>query len=332
MFKTSLKLIFRNWWRNKTFTLISIISLTVGIACTALLISFVSYEYGIEKDNPNRDKLVWVMQKSSADSKYKWAYMKKGIAEQLKQKYPEVEDIFQFDEPWIIYVEVNNQKFDAPIILNADASFAKFFPFELLYGSWDALNSPNSIFLTEKQAQLFFGDENALGKQIRISDFFGKDTNYTIQGVIKNRAQSGITFDALFCNPDAKDGGSTFLKILEGTNLKQFEQKIKEDKIAVNNEEYYFYNFDDAISEVNSRHTQLHSRKDSLLLIGLISAILVLVIAIFNYVNMSFTRVLQQVKSLHTQKLMGLNQKMCVGKYFWIRFLQFLSPLRWHCC
>ena len=77
MFKTTLKLIFRNWWRNKTFTLISMLSLTVGIACTALLISFVSYEYGIEKNNPNRDQLVWVMQGSSDDSGSKWAFMKR---------------------------------------------------------------------------------------------------------------------------------------------------------------------------------------------------------------------------------------------------------------
>ena len=112
MFKTTLKLIFRNWWRNKTFTLISMLSLTVGIACTALLISFVSYEYGIEKNNPNRDQLVWVMQGSSDDSGSKWAFMKKEIAGQLKQKYPEVEDVLQFGSPFIKYVEVNNQKFD----------------------------------------------------------------------------------------------------------------------------------------------------------------------------------------------------------------------------
>ena len=72
MFKTALKLIFRNWWRNKTFTLISILSLTVGIACTALLISFVSYEYGIEKNNPNRNKLVWVMQDMPSNPEKKW--------------------------------------------------------------------------------------------------------------------------------------------------------------------------------------------------------------------------------------------------------------------
>ena len=305
MFKTAIKLILRNWWRNKTFTLISLISLTVGIACTALLISFVSYEYGIEKDNPNRDQLVWVMQESSADPGHKWAYMQKEVAGQLKQKYPVVEDILQFQAPMIKYVEVNNERFDSPTILNVDASFPSFFPFELLYGSWDAFNNPNSIFLSEKQAKLFFGDENPLGKQIRISEVFGKDTDYTVAGVIKNRDQSGISFDAIFNNPNTRNGGNTFLKLGKGTNLQQFEQKVKEDKIAMKNEVYYFYDFDDALSFENSRYTKLNSRKDSLLFIGLISAVLVLLIAIFNYVNLSFSRVLQQTKSLHTQKLMG---------------------------
>ncbi len=307
MIKTALKIIFRNWWRNKTFTLISIISLTVGIACTALLISFVSYEYGIEKNNPNRDRLVWVMQENPAYPGQRSAFMHKDIAGQLKQKYPEVEDFFQFEPPFVKYVEVDNQRFDALTILNVDASFPSFFPFKLLYGSWDALTQPNSIFLSEKQANLFFGDENALGKQIQISEVFGKDRDYTVEGVIKDREQSGIPFNALFCNPNIKNGGSTFLKLSKGTNLQQFEQKVKDDKISIKDEQYYFYDFDEAFSSANSRYT--HSRKDNLLFIGLISAILVLFIAIFNYVNMSFSRVLQQVKSLHAQKLMGAKPK-----------------------
>ncbi|MDO5665118.1 MAG: ABC transporter permease [Bacteroidia bacterium] len=309
MFKSSLKLIFRNWWRNKTFTLISILSLTVGISCTALLISFVSYENGIEKNNPNRDKLVWVMTEWANNPGMKTASVSKDIAGQLKQKYPEVEDVLQFQPPFMKSVEVNNQMFDAPIILNVSASFPEFFPFEMFYGSWDALNKPNSILLSEKQAKLFFGDENALGKQIRISEVFGKDKDYTVEGVVKNREQSAITFDALFCNPNALNAGATLLKVSEGTNLRQLEQKVKENNIAAKDEQYSFYNFDDAISSKYSRHSFWHSRKDSLLFIGLISAILVLVIAIFNYVNMSFSRVLQQVKSLHTQKLMGAKPK-----------------------
>lgn len=156
MFKTALKLILRNWWRNKTFMLISIISLTVGIAFTALLMSFVSYENGIEKNNPNLNKIVWVMQNTQPNSGNNWAYMRNDIAEQVKQNYPEVEELLQISNPWINYVEINNQKFDEFLMLNADISFSSFFPHEMLYGSWKALEDPQAIIITEEQANRFF--------------------------------------------------------------------------------------------------------------------------------------------------------------------------------
>ena len=56
----SFKLIFRSWLRNKTFTVISILSLAVGIACTNLLAAFVIHEYNIEQENPNKDRMVVV--------------------------------------------------------------------------------------------------------------------------------------------------------------------------------------------------------------------------------------------------------------------------------
>ena len=58
----SFKLIFRSWLRNKTFTVISILSLAVGIACTNLLAAFVIHEYNIEQENPNKVRMVVVKQ------------------------------------------------------------------------------------------------------------------------------------------------------------------------------------------------------------------------------------------------------------------------------
>lgn len=52
----ALKLVLRSWWRNKTFSIISIVSLAIGIACTNLLAAFVIYEFNIEADNPNKEK------------------------------------------------------------------------------------------------------------------------------------------------------------------------------------------------------------------------------------------------------------------------------------
>lgn len=311
MFKTSLKFIFRSWWRNKTFTLISLISLTVGIACTALLISFVSYEYGIEKNNSNRWKLVWVMQDMPSNPGEKVAYMSSDVPQQLKEKYPEVEDFLQLNSFDIKYVEINNQRFDPIQIINVDKSFPQFFPFRLLYGSWEALNNPQSIVISEQMAQRFFGNENALGKQITVcSEGFDSEviTVYTVGAVTRNRPQSAVIFDGLICDPDNNWGGPTLLMMPPNTNLSQFETKVKTDKIPTLSEgQYYFHTFNQAISSTYTQQelTYWHYRKNNLLMVGLISAILVFLIAIFNYVNMGFSRILQQVKTLHSQKLMG---------------------------
>ena len=53
-----LKFVLRSWWRNKLFVTISLVSLVIGIACTNLLTAFVLYEYNIEYNNPNRDRIL----------------------------------------------------------------------------------------------------------------------------------------------------------------------------------------------------------------------------------------------------------------------------------
>lgn len=311
MFKTAIKLIFRNWWRNKTFTLIAILSLTVGIAFTNLLGAFVTYEYGIEKANPNKKRMIWVMQDMPSNPGKTVAYMQKGVPEQLKEKYPEVENFLQLNSFYTTYIEVNNQRFDPIEILNVNASFPSFFPFELLYGSWNTLNNPQSMIISEKQAQKLFGDENAIGKQITVSQTESKvdiKKTYTVGAVAKTRNQSAIIIDALICNPEENWGGPTLLMLSEKTDLRQFEEKVSKDKIpTLADRKYSFITLDQAISSTYNQQglSFWHYRKNSLLWVGFIAALLVFFIAIFNYVNMSFSRVMQEVKSLYTQKLMG---------------------------
>ncbi len=310
MIKTAFRLIFRNWWRNKMFTLISILSLTVGIACTVLLISFVSYEYGIESGNPNRDKMVWVMQERSDNSGRKSPYMNTEVARQIAQNYPEVEEFVQIERTWVDYVTVDGHNFDGPLILNVDTSFPLFFPFEMLYGSWESLNSPTNIIITESQASILFGNENALGKQIELNEFFGGSNTLTVGGVVKDRDQTAIKFDGIFSNSTKiiNKSANTLLKVVTPKSIKQLEVKVNEDEIALEGEKYFLYPFSDAISSNNlGQDDYWYHRNNDLILLGLISAILVFIIAVFNYVNMSFSRILQQVRVLYTEKLMGAN-------------------------
>lgn len=307
MFKTSLKLILRNWWRNKTFTLISILSLTTGIACTALLISYVSYEYGIEKKNPNLNQLVLATTSNINDQgSRKNMIISVEPLNQIKQSYPEVEDVLQLDMFWLNYIEVNNNKLDAPLILSASASFPQLFASEMLYGSWSTLADPGSVIITEKEANRLFGDENALGQEITMHDFYGKVTTVTVGGVMKSRSQSAIKFDALYYHSGKEASHFTLLKVSKGSNLEELQQKANKDIHLPDNKEFRFYSLSQAIdSHYITGDFFWYTRKDALLLTGLVSAILVFIIAIFNYVNLSFSRILQQIKTLHTEKLMG---------------------------
>ena len=89
----ALKLVFRSWWRNKTFSIISIASLAIGIACTNLLTVFTIHEYGIENGNPNKERIWMLNQDSPMASGEKVQYADKSIPPMLKEKYTEVESI-----------------------------------------------------------------------------------------------------------------------------------------------------------------------------------------------------------------------------------------------
>src|SRR5690554_1946365 len=315
MFKTALKLILRNWWRNKTFTFISILSLTVGIACTNLLAAFVIYENGIEISNPNINKMAWAMQDIPSLPGEKLAYVSKGIPEQMMSKFPEITDYLQINSFEVNYIETNNHRYEPISVLNVNPSFPGFFPFELLYGSWNTFNNPNSIIISEKQAKRFYRNENPLGKEIKMSvnDFESEIVSvYTIGAVTKNRDQSAVIFDALICNPETNWGGPTLLMLTEDTNLNQFEEKTNNSQIpTMAGGKYYFTILDDALSMTYNQQTLefWHHRDNNLLLVGFISAVLVLLISLFNYINMSLSRLLQQINSVKVQKFMGAKNR-----------------------
>ena len=245
MLKTFVTLIFRNWWRNKTFACIAILSLTVGIAFTNMLVAFVTHEYNIEYSNPNKERIIWTMQDLPSKPGEKVAYMQSGIPDQLKEKYPEVEDYLQLNSLPVKYIEVGHQSFDPIEIINVNPSFPLFFPFELLYGSWNTFDNPRSIALSEKQAGRLFGKQNAIGKEILlgVEDFDGKVTKqvYVVNAVVKDRSQSAVNFDGLIYDPESLWGGATLLLMTQKADLKRFEAKVNEDKVQTLAGGKYFF-------------------------------------------------------------------------------------------
>lgn len=161
----SLKLIFRSWWRNKTFAVISLLSLAAGITCTNLLISYVIYESRIEAHNPNKSHIIYMAQDSPLTSGEKVSFIKGKIPVQLKDQYPEVEDYLRLNIENAASITIGEKRFNPISIVRADPSFPRFFPYKVMVGDINkALTQPNAIALTEYQAKIFFGNEDPIGK------------------------------------------------------------------------------------------------------------------------------------------------------------------------
>lgn len=328
----ALKLVLRSWWRNKTFSVISIVSLAIGIACTNLLAAFVIYEYNIEGENPNKSNIIYMAQDSPMQSGEVISYIVGNVPELLKKQYSEVVDYLRFNSIPCSSVKVENSQ-HAPIsILTADTTFGRFFPYKTIYGNLrDALSGPDKAALSESCARKLFGNGNPIGKTFTVdcSDIGvikeGKKAQeafvYQVAAVLKEYDQSYLKFDMLTANPADFYGGPTLLLVNETFDSQSFPQKLKQDKVPTLQMDlgsYHFYTLQESYFQKYPQESIpfINRGQHTLLSIGMISALLILLIACFNYVNLNFSRVLQQVRMIHTQKLMGASLADIIRQLF----------------
>ena len=313
----SIKLIIRNWWRNKLYFFISLFSLTIGLACTSLLVTFFIHEYNIESTNPNRENIYILRQDSPMEEGEKVTYVTANAAKQIKNNYAEVESMLCMN-PLPSHYEYEGNKIADALVLQVDSTLLNFFDYVIKEGNLqEALNTPGKVALSETYAQKVFGSKNCIGEVIESISAKGERKAYQIAAVLKERPQSFLQFDMLTAIDNSFYGGATLLKLPAETDASTLQAKIKEDKVPTlmpGQTEYYIEPIKEIYfaSKSNSKQQQLpylHQANVELLYIALISALLVLIIACFNYSNLNFTRTLQQLKMIHIEKLMGAKLK-----------------------
>ncbi|MDL2278965.1 ABC transporter permease, partial [Parabacteroides sp. OttesenSCG-928-G07] len=311
----SLKLIFRSWWRNKTFTIISILSLAVGIACTNLLAAFVIHEYNVEAGNPNKDRIYCIAQDSPFQEGDKVFFAAQGITTTIKDRYPEIEDYLTVNTINVYQISVGETTYEPITIMSAEASLPRFFPYQTLAGNLDeALTEPNKIALSETTARRFFGKDDPIGQTVSVSNPPQAVTNYQVVAVIKDRDQSYLSFDAVVAMIGDNYGGPSFLMMNRPVDPEAFALRLKEDAVPtfmMDKGQYYLYTLKENFFKDDYKVQglmQFRKQNKLTLDIGLFSALLILLIACFNYINLNFSRLLQQVKMIHVQKLMGASR------------------------
>lgn len=314
----ALKLVFRSWWRNKTFSVISIVSLAIGIACTNLLAVFVIHEFNLEADNPKRDRIYYMDQESPMKSGERVSFVTGNIPVELKEKYPEVEDFLRMKGVFKEYIIIDSIQYDPFLMVSVDSSFLHFFPFEVLYGNINQVfTRPDQIAVTEACAKKYFGNNNPIGKTIGLG---GTSSTYRIGAVLKDRDQSFMNFEALVGNEEHFSGGITLLMTKKPVDTEKFASQLKKDGIQtfVQDGSFHFDSFlDSYFKEYNMESiAYIKRRQPALLYVSLISAVLILLIACFNCINLNFSRLLRQVRTIHIQKLMGATSREISSQLF----------------
>ena len=216
MWKSYFKIVSRHLWKNRAYTLINLLGLTVGIACCLLILIYVQDELSYDQNHPKGDRIYrMALERKYPGRSRHYAIIPQSYGETIKQEFPEVEDfcrLFYFQGANLV-IKKEGQVFEENQLMWADTTFFDFFNVPMLMGSTsDALTKPNTVVLTESQAKKYFGDANPIGKVLDVAQ---TDNDLEVTGVCADiPEQSHLSFDMLI--------SSSSLGFLQQSNFLNF--------------------------------------------------------------------------------------------------------------
>lgn len=331
MLKNYLKVALRTFVKNKSFSFINIAGLAIGISTCLLISLYVLDEVSFDRFHTKANRIYRVTELLHLPSEVRHQTVTSPpMAPALQRTFPEVLTSVRlsFSSRTISYKE---NKFQDTRIMYADSALLQIFTFPMIKGNPDkALTEPYSVVLTERAAKKYFGDEDPLNKIMALSDTL----SLTVTGVIENiPANSHIQFDAVMSRSTItqmtnnrpednwfNNGYYTYILLPEDYNIQDLEGKIpafldKEQGKDRKNSIWYEFIFQPL--------TSIHLHATSLFDLGVngnikyvytftVIAILVLLIACANYINLSTAKSVNRAKELGMRKVIGAKKKQLV--------------------
>lgn len=197
-----LKLSFRHILRNKIFSIINILGLSIGLSTCLLLFLFINNELSYDSHIPDSDRIFRI--NTTLNEKSTWARAFLCLQEAGKNDIPEVETTTCFNFIDEIRVEINNNAHNENNILLADTNFLDFFGIHILEGDPNSLLKPNLVLLSEDIAKKYFGDKSPIGENMIIDG-----VSYTISGVLENpKPNMHFTYNVVVSLQGEREKGS----------------------------------------------------------------------------------------------------------------------------
>jgi putative ABC transport system permease protein len=168
MIKNYFKTAWRNLWKNKIYSTINVVGLSIGMAACIAILLFVFYERSFDKfHTKNIYRLNEVQKFEGMVAAQKVALSMYPMAPTLKTDFPEIKNYTRINGAGKVPLNYGEKKIYIDRVCYVDSTFLQIFDFKLLQGDRNtALEKPNSIVITKEIAESFFGKENPIGKRL----------------------------------------------------------------------------------------------------------------------------------------------------------------------
>jgi len=344
MFNNLLRHSVRSFKRQRAYIIINILGLSIGIACSLLIALFVLNEASYDKYNVKKDRIVrMVLNGKIGGQEITGAYSPAIMGPTMAREFPEVEDFLRMDAIGPTVIEYNNQTFTEEQLIQADSSFFNFFTIPVLKGDPKSLlNSKRKIALSESSARKIFGNQNPIDKAIKV----GTDTSrYTVTGVYAD-IPGNSHFEANMIISYMTSQGSenpvwmnnnivTYLLLKPNTSNVSVDQKIPDllikyvgpeiqrlmgisikDFAAQGNKYRFFTQKLTSIHLDPGIQQQFKASSDPkyLNIFGSI-AILIVLIAAINFMNLSTAQASKRAKEVGIKKIGGSTRGMLITQF-----------------
>ena len=349
MVRNYIKIALRNFVRQKSYTMLNIIGLSLGMAASLLIIQYVKYERSFDTFHSRANDIYRIQYNGWQNGKpnFESAVAVPAASAALKNNFPEVEEYTRLlPIRRIIKYEKSGQdpiSFREDKGFYADTSFMKIFSFNLAQGDEQTcLKGLNKVIISEKFARRFFSDEDPMGKKL----YSNGNLLLEVTGVFEDVAEnSHLKFDYLISyeslNAQTKDGSATswgwydfysYVLLRPHTDVQALQSKWDAYLLKTRKEDWDKQNYRQEFILRPLTDIHLHSKLlyetspqelrdgDSVYAVSII-ALFILIIAWVNYINLATARSFKRANEVGVRKVVGAFRGQLINQFITESFL-----------
>ena len=344
MFRNLVSYSFKSFKKQKGYVLINIIGLSLGIASSLIIFLYIINELSYDRFNEKSDRIYKLLLNGKLGGQEVLAgYTAAVIAPTMNRDFPEIEDFCRINQFENTIVRYEENSFEERHFIEADSSIFNIFSIPLVKGNpKNVLNEPNACVVSETTALRLFGDQEPVGKVIEV----GSDrTVFTVSGVMQD-IPSTSHFEAniigsFMTNPRSRDeiwlnnSFNTYLLLYPNTSTESVDNKIPgmlekyigpqlmqlmgisiEEFLAQGNKYTLILQ---PLLKIHLDPTVEHSMKPSidpkyLYIFGSI-ALLIIIIAAINFMNLSTAKASRRAKEIGIKKVGGSTRFLLISQF-----------------